>query len=115
MVQEPLTPGPKTWKAVAVAGEGDPGVAFDRSGNAYFTYVDVNQSIRVQKSTDGGATWAAAVSVSQSLSGYQDKPAIVVGPDHANTARDRIYVGWDDNSRLDVLMVSSSGDGGKTW
>jgi hypothetical protein len=109
--------GGNTWKAVDLGGEGDPGVAFDRAGNAYFSFIDSNFGISVRKSPDGGVTWAPAVQVAASPihDGAEDKPAIAVGPDHTNTATDRVYVGWDDNGARDVLQVSSSGDGGATW
>lgn len=109
--------GGNTWTAVDLGGQGDPGVAFDRAGNAYFSYIDSNYGISVRKSTDGGVSWAPAVQVASSpiTNGGEDKPAIGVGPDHTNTAIDRVYVGWDDEGAGDVLQVSSSGDGGATW
>jgi hypothetical protein len=109
--------GGHTWTAVDLGGEGDPGVAFDRAGNAYFSFIDSNFGISVRKSTDGGVSWGTAVQVAASPvpNGVEDKPAIAVGPDHANTALDRIYVGWDDESAEGLLQVSSSGDGGATW
>lgn len=109
--------GGNTWTAVDLGGQGDPGVAFDRAGNAYFSFIDSNYGISVRKSTDGGVTWAPAVQVAASLihNGVEDKPAITVGPDHSNTAIDRIYVCWDESGAGDVLQVSSSGDGGATW
>jgi hypothetical protein len=109
--------GGNTWTAVDLGGQGDPGVVFDRAGNAYFSFIDSNFGISVRKSTDGGTTWAPAVQVAASPTpsfGVEDKPAIAVGPDHSNTAIDRIYVGWDDGVG-DVLQVASSGDGGATW
>ena len=76
---------------------------------------DGSFGISVRKSTDGGVTWGSAVQVASSNGGFQDKPAITVGPDHTNTSLDRVYVGWDDDGAGDVLEVSSSGDGGATW
>src|SRR5262245_61726745 len=76
--------GGNTWTAVDLGGLGDPGVAFDRAGNAYFSFIDSNYGISVRKSTDGGVTWAPAVQVAASPihNGVEDKPAIAVGPDH---------------------------------
>jgi hypothetical protein len=107
--------GGNTWTPVNLGGNGDPGVAFDRAGNAYFSFIDNNFGISVRKSTDGGVTWAAPVQVAPPTSSIEDKPAITVGPDYTNTAKDRVYVGWDDGGGNDVLKVSSSGDGGATW
>jgi hypothetical protein len=112
--------GGNTWSAVNLGGLGDPGVAFDRSGNAYFSFIDSNYGISVRKSTNGGKTWSRPVEVAAPppgapYYGIQDKPAITVGPDHANPSQDRVYVAWDDNAASDVLQVASSGNGGNTW
>jgi hypothetical protein len=108
--------GGTTWTAVNLGEEGDPGIAFDRSGNAYFSYINLNFGIGIKKSTDGGATWGANIKVAGNHGfGIQDKPAIAIGPDAVDNTKDRIYVAWDDNSAGDVVKVSSSGDGGVTW
>jgi hypothetical protein len=108
------TNGGTTWTGVGLGNSGDPGVAFDRHGNAYFSYITSANGIGVSKSTNGGQTWGATVTVSgRRNSGVQDKPEITVGPDHSNTANDRIYVAWDNNSAGDVLKVVSSTNGTK--
>jgi hypothetical protein len=90
-------------------------VAFDRSGNAYFSFITSGDGIGVRKSTNGGASWGKTVTVGAgSFFNLQDKPEITVGPDHNNTSTDRIYVGWDSNGAGDVLKISSSTDG-KRW
>jgi hypothetical protein len=108
--------GGSTWHHVNLSQNGDPGVAFDRAGNAYFSFINNNLGIGIRKSTDGGKTWGAAVKVAGNHGfGIQDKPAIAIGPDALDNTKDRIYVAWDDNSAGDVVKVSSSGDGGATW
>jgi hypothetical protein len=108
--------GGATWHAINLGQNGDPGIAFDRAGNAYFSYIDNALNIGVKESTDGGVTWGHNVIVGHNHGlGIQDKPAIAIGPDALNPSRDRIYFAWDDNSAGDIVKVSSSGDGGVTW
>jgi hypothetical protein len=108
--------GGVTWHHVALGQNGDPGVAFDRHGNAYFSDIDKNLGIGIRKSTDGGVTWGPNIEVAHNHGfGIQDKPAIAIGPDALDSSKDRIYVAWDDNSAGDVVKMVSSGDGGATW
>lgn len=108
--------GGQTWIAVPLGQNGDPGVAFDNQGNAYFTYIDSNFGIGVKKSTDGGKTWGPNIEVAANIGfGIQDKPAIAIGPDALNPGQQRIYIAWDNNSAGDVVQVVSSGDGGASW
>jgi hypothetical protein len=108
------TNGGTSWTGVNLGGNGDPGVVFDKFGNAYFSMIDSSDGISVAKSTDGGATWGAAVQVASPATGLQDKPMIAAGVDALNPSLARIYVGWDDNGSGDVLKVASSNDG-ITW
>jgi hypothetical protein len=104
--------GGATWTSVSLGEQGDPGVAFDRHGNAFFSYIDNNFGIGVKKSTDGGMTWTANFeAVHNHGSGIQDKPAIAIGPDATDPTKDRIYIAWDDNSSNDVVKVVSALDG----
>jgi hypothetical protein len=99
--------GGTSWAHVSLGNSGDPGVALDRAGNAYFSFISSAGGIGVRKPTTGGSTVTVA-------NGSQDKPEITVGPDHADTSKDRVYVAWDDYGANDVLKVSSSTDG-TTW
>jgi len=66
------------------------------SGNLYVVYNDKNGADRgdiyLRQSTDGGATWSSAVSVSSDASGRdQTMPTLAVTPDGS-----RLFVGWYD-------------------
>jgi ELWxxDGT repeat protein len=107
--------GGQTWTGVDLGNKGDPAVAFDRSGNAYFTYLAGDGSIGITKSTDGGRTWSPSADVAPPPSGgFFDKDYLAIGPDRFNPLKDRLYVAWDSTSANDQLEVASSLDG-VTW
>ena len=109
---------------------GDPWLASDRAGNAYYSTLsyggDVgNLEISVAKSTDGGKTFSSPTFASphnDSLFYVGDKDALTVGPSPTNPSADVLYDTWDDTSCdpktfscTNGLPVSRSSDGGKTW
>lgn len=72
-------------------------------------------AVLVSSSTDG-ITWGNPVAVSKvEAGGYYDKPWI--GCDNTSTSKyyGNCYVEWDDYSQGDLLQMSTSTDGGKTW
>jgi hypothetical protein len=72
-------------------------------------------AVLVSSSTDG-ITWGNPVKVSVVESGgYYDKPWI--GCDNTSTSKyyGNCYVEWDDYSLFDLIEMSTSTDGGKTW
>jgi hypothetical protein len=92
----------------------------DRHGVFYFAQLgttagDINGAIVVNKSTDGGATWAAGAVV-QADDG-SDKEWLAVGPDPAVKSRDNVYVTWTSfqNNGSCQLRFGRSIDGGTTW
>lgn len=107
----------------------DPGVAWDTSGNVYYSYIVVffgaggginGTEMAVARSSDGGQTWTATYFNFQSGEGqFNDKPMIAVdshpGSPHVNT----IYVAWDNSngnaSNSNATLVSHSTDGGMTF
>jgi hypothetical protein len=108
----------------------DPGIAFDSSGNAYYSYIVVffssggainGTEMAVARSTDGGATWSATFFNPQTGNGqFNDKPMITV--DTGSAHHNRIYVAWDNatgNSSSDKngnnVVLSYSDDGGATF
>src|SRR3989442_1064457 len=117
--------GGQTWTSgfvPPVAGSiftlGDPVVAADRRGNFYFSALGTNAAgfvtIQVNKSTDGGKTWSAAVVVQQDNGG--DKDWMAVGPDPVTKSRDNVYVTWTSfQSSGQQLRFGRSTDGGGTW
>jgi hypothetical protein len=104
-------------------GFGDPGVAFDSRGNAYYSMLahpvvgpDDQIDLFVAKSTDGGCTYPSASKVN--VDGQPaDKPAIAVDTHPKSRFRDRIYVAWTESPRgaPDRIVFARSLDGGLTW
>ena len=97
---------------------GDPALDVDRDGNFYFAGLGANAAgqptIQVNKSTDGGRTWSAAVLVQQDNG--SDKEWLAVGPDPVDRARDNVYVTWSSFQTSGVqLRFGRSVDGGATW
>lgn len=98
--------------AVAWFG-GDPSVAWDRSGNAYASYLllsqepplaagvpgNVSSALVVAKSTDGGATWSPLGTVANHITTsvpFNDKPMLAIDTSSSGTHAhpDRLYAVW---------------------
>jgi hypothetical protein len=84
----------------------DPSLAFDASGNLFYSYIVVyfgngkginGTALAVAKSTDGGKTYPSAKCFSF-LSGsnhFNDKPMIAADSSIASPFRDNLYLAWD--------------------
>jgi uncharacterized repeat protein (TIGR01451 family) len=89
---------------------GDPGVAFDANGHAYylcmyFTRTGPGDNTQfVHKSNDGGATWSPPVQVSSAnaRSHFDDKGHIAVDNKSFTANRGNVYVAW---ARLDQAQI----------
>jgi hypothetical protein len=97
---------------------GDPALTVDRFGNFYYASLGAdaggNSLIFVGKSSDGGDSFGAGVTVQ--LDPGSDKEWIAAGPDPTNFARDNVYVTWTSfGSNNSVLKLGRSTDGGKTF
>ena len=111
-------------------------IATDKSGNVYYFWPTVTgKTTLVRKSTDGGATFAAAVTVATNQDGYDfNIPAmetrrafqyVSADVDLTNGAfANRIYVAWTDTTAAESataannhgrIRVAYSSDGGATW
>jgi hypothetical protein len=137
------TDGGKTFTGVdlplppATANKGvdfgsDPGVAFDSSGNAFYSYIVVffgaggginGTEMAVARSADGGAHWLSTYFAPETGSAqFDDKPMITVDTGTASAHRNRIYVAWDhatgnssSTTNGNNVLLSSSDDGGITF
>jgi hypothetical protein len=113
----------------------------DKNGNAYFFFPTTSggsnaKQIRVLKSTDGGASFAAGVTVSATNADFDFPiPAmetrrafiyVAAGTDFSSgTYGNSLYVSWTDTNTLEddnvaannhaVVKVAYSRDGGATW
>jgi len=127
------TDGGATWQTTAVfprparqseSCAADPGVAIDRTGRQYFSFIRStpcqvgHPRLYVASRSGADAAWSAPVLVSP-LHGarFDDKPAIAVDRSEASPYANRVYAAWTrvgHNGGFSIL-VSSSGDGGRTW
>jgi hypothetical protein len=72
-------------------------------------------AVLVSSSTDG-ITWNNPATVSKvETGGYYDKPWIGCDNHSASPFYGNCYVEWDDFSLFDLIEMSTSKDGGKTW
>jgi Neuraminidase (sialidase) len=130
--------GGKTWINGAVPGAGfaqasDPALGFDTQSNVFIGIVSfdlgiggqaLGGAIQVARSSDGGRTFATAVTVEDSTNDgiQEDKPYLVVDTNPASPFLNSIYVTWTrfhfdslDNYLESPIFFSASRDGGRTW
>src|SRR5437867_2049160 len=120
----PGYPGGPTSVLSGFSSAGDPGVAFDRSGNVYYSGLAfvikgtsaVDGTVFVSKSTDGGISFPqTAITVFGSTRIFNDKPYLAVD-ETTGTFSGRLYVSWTRfTSTTGDIMVSFSTDGGQTF
>lgn len=96
----------------------DPSVAFDARHHAWLVSSIVlsgNSGVGVvtSRSVDGGHTWSAPVTVT--TAGLVDKDWIVCDNNASSPFFGRCYTEWDSTSSGDLLLMSTSADGGQTW
>jgi hypothetical protein len=126
----------KTWQSAVVPGlttcsggdfpnAADPWVTFAANGDVYVSSVQNHfvepgnigpAAIRVSKSTNGGRTWGAPITLIEQ--GHDnDKPSITADPQNGNY----IYAVWNrssgdlDHGTGNRTMFTHSTDGGQTW
>src|SRR5260370_11433613 len=84
----------------------DPSLAFDTSGNLFYSYIVVyfsngngnnGTALAVAKSTDGGKTYPSVniFSFSSGSDHFNDKPMITADTALGSPFRDNVYVAWD--------------------
>lgn len=114
--------GGDRWRRLAAPGGadvfpgGDPVLAFDGNGRAYFS--TIAPGLSVWRSTDGGRTWRGRVAI-EDTSRYDDRPWIAASrvstPDtillHA-AAKTLVETGGRER---DVIITATSPDGGRTF
>jgi hypothetical protein len=129
------TDGGKTWThgelpgITKVQGTGpydrasDPSVTYNAKNKVWLAEVlGLSQAggphgagVLVSSSVDG-ITWNNPVTVSKVESGgYYDKPWVGCDNHSASPFYGNCYVEWDDFSQFDLIEMSTSKDGGKTW
>lgn len=98
----------------------DPVVAYDaKHGVWMIASLPISATVHVpavaiSRSTDGGFTWQAPVSVDPNAVG-SDKNWIVCDSWATSPYFGNCYAEWDDPSRQGLILMSTSTDGGLTW
>jgi hypothetical protein len=130
--------GGASWQSAVVPGltlcsggtyptASDPWVSFAPNGDVYASSVEnhffevgrADNAIRVNKSTDGGRTWGAPVTlIEEHDSGFlNDKPSITADPGNPGY----VYTVWfrdeatDQRGTRNETMFARSTDAGRTW
>ena len=97
----------------------DPSVAYDAKHDVWLIESlglngGAGKGVIVSRSTDGGLTWGAPVTVS-TTTGFYVKTWIVCDNTPASSHYGNCYATWDDANAGDLLLNSTSSDGGLTW
>lgn len=103
----------------------DPAVVYDAKDNTWLASglailneggSPIGAAVLVNRSTDGGLTWSNPVTVVKAPTGvFLDKDWIVCDDSSTSSFYGHCYVEWDIASKGDLLQMSTSTNGGKTW
>ncbi|TMF44297.1 MAG: exo-alpha-sialidase [Chloroflexi bacterium] len=104
------------------AAVSDASVAFDARHGAWLTsYLGISPNgntsevdVLVSRSTDGGLTWSKPVVVNNS-GHFNDKNWTVCDDTTSSPFYGHCYTEFDDNTKNDLIQMSTSSDGGQTW
>jgi endoglucanase len=97
-----------TASKVVQGSAGDPDVAFDKDGNAFWTYIDKGSgTLGIRKKLAGATTWGTAV---QAFSSRPDHPHVIVDPWPTSPHYNRKYIAGRTASPAFVYS-----DDGVTW
>jgi BNR repeat-like domain len=98
----------------------DPSVAYDAKHHVWLiSWLGIVATsgpvdVKVSRSTDGGLTWGPPVTVNAS-GDFNDKNWTTCDDTATSPFYGRCYTEFDDNTKLNLLQVSTSKDGGLTW
>ncbi len=138
MVSYRSTDGGRTWSAALTpanlfvptatgAAIADPGLAFDRSGNAYYSHIMAQlingeptgtNGVFVAISPNGGQSWTEVVPVTLNQGTnvpFDDKCLLVIDTVADSPYRNTIYVAWRRFGGTPGIYVARSTDGGQSW
>lgn len=97
----------------------DPSVAYDAKHGVWLISSlgivgGTGQAVLVSRSTNG-TVWNNPVTVSSTSTDFYDKEWVVCDNTATSPFYGHCYAEWDDNSLGDLLLMSTSADGGLTW
>lgn len=97
----------------------DPAVAYDAKHGAWLIGSlgltgGIGLGVLVSRSTDGGLSWGAPVTVS-TTTGFYDKTWVACDNTPTSSFYGNCYATWDEVFDGDLLLTSTSSDGGLTW
>lgn len=98
----------------------DPAVAYDAAHSIWMISSlalskNNTPAILVSRSTDGGNTWSTPVNVFKQNGANFDKDWITCDTTASSRYYGHCYAEWDDNGHGNLIYMSASNDGGKTW
>src|SRR5215469_11539579 len=110
----------------------DPSLAFDTSGNVFYSYIEVffsngggrgtinGTEMAVARSTDGGVTYPKVTffSFNGGTDHLNDKPMITADTNSGSAFRDNVYTAWDaasGGSGGGGVHLANSTDNGATF
>ena len=102
----------------------DPSVAYDAAHKHWLisslaisnaTGTPVGAAVIVSISSDGGLTWNVPMTAANANGGFFDKDWIVCDNTATSQFYGHCYDEWDIASNGDLVQMSTSSDGGKTW
>ncbi len=98
----------------------DPVVAYDAKHSVWMiaslplSNTSQTPAVAVSRSTDGGFTWQSPISVDTAALS-SDKNWIVCDNWASSSYYGNCYMQWDDPANADLILMSTSSDGGLTW
>ena len=95
---------------------GDPVLAFDSLGNAYYTQLYQNggtYGVCIGKSTNKGVSWTSTYNVASTTVGLSDKEWLTADQT-AGPYSNNLYIGWRQFGATGMRVVRST-DGAATW
>lgn len=103
----------------------DPAVSYDAAHHTWMiatvVFLQISTgflapAVLVSLSTNGGTAWSKPVTVTYvGSNGYLDKDWIACDDTPASPYYGHCYIEWDDYLRNDLIQMSTSTDGGRTW
>jgi len=117
--QEGSLPGLTIWAGGdRYESVSDPSVAYNAAFGRWLVVSlpvgNVNWEIFVSRSADG-LNWDNPITVYSGSSGYFDKPWITCDNSPTSPFFGNCYIEWDDFGGGDLILMSTSRDGGATW